>query len=96
MVEGNSENKIVIVCRCEDVSEEEIRRAIREYDLKTLDDIKRVTRAGMGLWQGRFCSNIIAKILSEKLRKKTEITPCSTRSPVRPMTIGEMAEAEVE
>lgn len=37
----------IIVCRCEDVTLGEIRKAIRE-GATTLDEVKRITRAGMG------------------------------------------------
>ncbi len=55
-----------IVCRCEHVSEGEIREAIRR-GATTLDGIKYRTRAGMGRCQGGFCTPRIVKILSEEL-----------------------------
>ena len=52
-----------IVCRCEEVTREEIMEAIRQGD-GSLDAIKRRTRAGMGFCQGRTCRRLIARILS--------------------------------
>ncbi len=56
-----------IVCRCETVSEGEIRDAVRRNP-KTfdIDGIKRRTRAGMGRCQGGFCAPYVMKILSEE------------------------------
>ena len=54
-----------IVCRCEKVSEAEIRQAARE-GATTLDGIKLRTRAGMGRCQGGFCTYRILEILAEE------------------------------
>ncbi len=57
-----------IICRCEMVSEGEIREAIkRPVGAVTLDGVKRRTRASMGRCQGGFCSPKIMKLLSEEL-----------------------------
>lgn len=65
-----------IVCRCEVVTEGEIRDAIRRpLGARTLDGIKRRTRAGMGRCQSGFCSNKIVEILAEELNiKRNEVT----------------------
>ena len=57
-----------IICRCELVTEGEIVQAIkRPIGAKTLDGIKRRTRAGTGPCQGGFCSPRVAEILSREL-----------------------------
>ena len=57
-----------IVCRCETVSEAEIRASIRcRIGARTLDGVKRRTRAGMGRCQGGFCTPRIIEILCEEL-----------------------------
>ena len=56
-----------IVCRCEVVTEAEIREAIRRpVGARTVDGVKRRTRAGMGRCQGGFCSPRVAQIISEE------------------------------
>ena len=56
-----------IICRCETVTEAEIIRAIhRPVGAKTIDGIKRRTRAGMGRCQGGFCSPRVAQIISNE------------------------------
>jgi glycerol-3-phosphate dehydrogenase len=58
-----------IICRCEKVSKGEILRAIHQpLPVRSLDAIKRRTRAGMGRCQGGFCSPKVVKILSEELK----------------------------
>ena len=57
-----------IVCRCEQISEGEIRDAIRRpLGAKSLDGVKRRVRAGMGRCQSGFCSPKIMDILAEEL-----------------------------
>ena len=62
-----------IVCRCETVSEAEILAAIRcRIGARTLDGVKRRTRAGMGRCQGGFCTPRIIAILCEELGLEPE------------------------
>ncbi|MBP5342616.1 NAD(P)/FAD-dependent oxidoreductase [bacterium] len=57
-----------IICRCEVVSEGEIKEAIRRNPgAKDLDGIKRRVRAGMGRCQMGFCTPKILEILSQEL-----------------------------
>jgi glycerol-3-phosphate dehydrogenase len=57
-----------VVCRCEQVTEAEVRAAIRRpVGARTIDAVKRRTRAGMGRCQGGFCSPRVLEILSEEL-----------------------------
>ena len=65
-----------VVCRCEKVSEGEIVEAInRPVGARTVDGVKRRTRAGMGRCQGGFCCSKVLEILSRELNlPKTKIT----------------------
>ncbi len=57
-----------VVCRCEVVTEAEIREAIRRpVGATTIDGVKRRTRAGMGRCQGGFCAPRVAELLGEEL-----------------------------
>ena len=56
-----------IICRCEVVTEAEIRAAVRRpVGARTIDGVKRRTRAGMGRCQGGFCMPRVADIISEE------------------------------
>ncbi len=56
-----------IVCRCERVTEGEILDALsRGIPVRTIDAVKRRTRAGMGKCQGRFCRPRVAAILERE------------------------------
>ncbi len=57
-----------IVCRCEGISEGEIREAIKR-GATTVEAVKRRTSAGMGRCQGGYCRQIIREILEEENEK---------------------------
>ncbi|MDR1701650.1 MAG: FAD-dependent oxidoreductase [Sporomusaceae bacterium] len=58
-----------VICRCELVTEGDIVRAIHSpCGARTLDGVKRRTRAGMGRCQGGFCAPKIVKILARELK----------------------------
>lgn len=67
-----------IVCRCETVTEAEIREAIRRpVGARTVDGIKRRTRAGMGRCQAGFCTPRTLELLCEELDlDPAEVTKC--------------------
>ena len=57
-----------VICRCETITEGEIVDAIhRTPGARSLDGVKRRTRAGMGRCQGGFCSPRVMEILSREL-----------------------------
>lgn len=57
-----------MICRCEMITEGEIRDAIRRpLGARSLDGVKRRTRAGMGRCQSGFCSPKTMEILADEL-----------------------------
>jgi len=56
-----------IVCRCETVSEGEIRAAIcQNPPARDIDGVKRRTRSGMGRCQGGFCMPYVMRLIAEE------------------------------
>lgn len=81
----------VIICRCEEITRGEIKEAIRN-GMHTLNGIKRVTRAGMGLCQGQTCQRLISQILASELGlPPAEVEPSTSRAPVRPIRLSVFA-----
>jgi glycerol-3-phosphate dehydrogenase len=57
-----------IVCRCENVSEADVVRALHgDIPARSLDGVKRRTRAGQGRCQGGFCTPRIVEIASREM-----------------------------
>ncbi len=67
-----------VICRCESVTEGEIVDAIhRVPGARSIDGVKRRTRAGMGRCQGGFCSPKVLQILARELGLPMEaVTKC--------------------
>ena len=83
-----TEQDNTLVCRCEDITLAEIRRVIAD-GYRTIDEIKRVTRAGMGPCQGRTCRLLIAQELSRHYGiPMEEILLPTFRQPVKPVKLG--------
>ena len=86
----------IIICRCQEVTRQDILDAIAD-GATTVDGVKRRTRAGMGLFQGKTCERLVAKIIAEETgRPMADILPPKSRIPVRPVKIGIIGGGEVE
>lgn len=85
-----------IVCRCEDVTLEEIRNLIRE-GFTTLEEIKRISRCGMGPCGGKTCSLIIAREIAAFTGQKIADVEISVqRPPIGGIKLGELVGEEDE
>lgn len=81
----------VVICRCEEITRGQIKEAIRQ-GMGTLNGIKRVTRAGMGLCQGQTCERLVTQILASELGiRPGNVTPTTARAPVRPVRMSVFA-----
>jgi len=86
-------NKDKIICRCEDITEAEILAAI-EQGAQTADEVKRLTRAGMGHCQGRTCRRLVNQALSRKLgQNPDEQRTVTQRSPLQPLSLRTLADS---
>ncbi len=84
----------LIVCRCEEVTKGEIRRAVHA-GFRSLTEIKRYLRSGMGLCQGQTCARLVRAIVAKELGVKPSELPMSTnRAPARPVEMDIYAREE--
>ncbi|SHJ41674.1 BFD-like [2Fe-2S] binding domain-containing protein [Dethiosulfatibacter aminovorans DSM 17477] len=70
----------VIVCRCSDVTMKELRDLIDE-GYHTFEEIKRITRIGMGPCQGKTCGQIVLRELSKATGKPVSELKFQTNRP---------------
>jgi NAD(P)H-nitrite reductase large subunit len=83
-----------IICRCEEITESEVLEAIHA-GARTLDDVKRRTRAGMGVCQGKTCQRIVAGLLARELGcPLSDIAAPSVRPPTRPLLLAAFLEEQ--
>lgn len=89
-VEGPDDN--LLVCRCEEVTKGEIRKAVHE-GIFTMEEMRRYLRSGMGLCQGQTCGKLIKSIIAGELKvAPDEVEYASSRAPMRPMEMYILAE----
>ncbi len=83
----HGEDDDIIICRCEEITKGEIRRAVHE-GMMTMTEVKRYLRAGMGLCQGNTCGKLIKGIIARELEiSASQIEECTARGPARPVEI---------
>ena len=88
--------KNAIVCRCEDITEEEVTETIDE-GYTDLEELRKKLRIGMGPCQGRVCIQLVMKILEKKTAKKISKAPLPTsRPPIVPVSLGTLASGKDE
>ena len=82
-VEGSDDN--LLVCRCEEVTKGEIRKAVHE-GIFTIEEMRRYLRPGMGLCQGQTCGKLVKSIIASELKvDPSEVEYASSRAPMRPI-----------
>jgi NAD(P)H-nitrite reductase large subunit len=80
-----------MICRCEDITMGEIRRAI-EGGCCTPVAVKRAARVGMGICQGRTCAPLLYEIIAAYTGTPvSRQEPLSARGPVKALPLGTLA-----
>lgn len=80
-----------VICKCEEINVAEVETAVK-LGAETIDDVKRLTRCGMGPCQAKTCMPLIAEAIHELTGKPlAEIRPMRNRIPLRPITIEVLA-----
>ncbi|MEU9884233.1 NAD(P)/FAD-dependent oxidoreductase [Sphaerisporangium sp. NPDC051011] len=86
-----------LVCRCEEVTAGQVRRALAEHPyVTTVNVAKLLTRCGMGPCQGRYCGVTLAHLVAEHGGRPVEETGVFTaRVPVKPLSVGDLGRSPV-
>jgi D-hydroxyproline dehydrogenase subunit alpha len=86
----------VLVCRCEEVTAGTLRRCIAG-GVDEIGSLKRLTRAGMGRCQGRYCGPQIARLCAKATdRAPDEFALFAPRFPVKPIPVIAVASEKPE
>ncbi|WP_326909624.1 (2Fe-2S)-binding protein [Sedimentibacter sp. MB31-C6] len=81
-----------IICRCSDVTLKEVRNLISEGYI-TFEEIKRITRIGMGPCQGKTCGQLVMREIALATGKNIKDVKFQTnRPPVVGVKLGLIAE----
>ena len=83
-----------IVCRCEEVTAGEVRAACRELGVDDVRGAKLMTRAGMGLCQGRMCGRAVSDLVAATTGREPdpdEAVRSGGRLPATPVPLSVLA-----
>ncbi len=83
-----------LVCRCEEVTAGEVRTACRDLGVDDVRGAKLMTRAGMGLCQGRMCGRAVTDLVAETSRREPDVADsvrAGARLPATPVPLSVLA-----
>lgn len=85
-----------VICRCENVTVGAVRQAVKE-GANELNELKIMTRSGMGPCQGRMCGAALAELVAAELSVSPEKTGLlNIRAPLRLLPLEEIAAMPLE
>jgi NADPH-dependent 2,4-dienoyl-CoA reductase/sulfur reductase-like enzyme len=85
-----------VLCRCEEVMVGTVRAALRDHPhLRTANAVKLVTRAGMGMCQGRSCQPALcALVAAETGQDVAAVGSYTARPPVKPIPLAALSDTD--
>ncbi|MFW5488883.1 MAG: FAD-dependent oxidoreductase [Desulfovibrio sp.] len=84
-----------VLCRCENVTIGDVRKVLDE-GVRDLNEVKSITRCGMGPCQGRMCGPALAEIVGDYLSIEPDRTGLLTvRPPLKPIPLAEVASMDL-
>jgi glycine/D-amino acid oxidase-like deaminating enzyme len=83
------------ICRCEGITRATLERVAQERDVKDVSTLKRLTRAGMGRCQGRYCAPWLHEIIGDRA-PLSELALFAPQAPLRPVPVASLAAAKPE
>ena len=91
MCEAESAASRTIICRCEDVTLEDLQHLL-ERGYTSPDELKRVSRCGMGPCQGKTCRELVVAEIARYLSKDPgDVALPTFRPPTKPVKLGLIA-----
>jgi bacterioferritin-associated ferredoxin len=71
-----------IVCKCEDITKDDVRKAIEE-GYQDIESLKRYTGIMTGACQGKFCQCLLIEVMQElNVNEKNFSSPMTSRPPI--------------
>lgn len=96
MTHKNHMEDETVICRCEDITQEQVEDAI-DSGITDPEELKRFLHVGMGPCQGRTCGRLVIRILATKLNKPvSELTSPRQRPPLISIPISSVLGEEDE
>ncbi|WP_370539046.1 FAD-dependent oxidoreductase [Aureimonas sp. AU22] len=80
-----------LACRCEAVSFAALSRALEDGPHGDTASLKRLTRAGMGRCQGRYCGPVLARAAARDPKARAVVPKLAAQMPLRPIPLAALA-----
>lgn len=90
---GTMQNKSMIVCRCEEISYDELVESASKYKCSARE-LKLRTRAGMGYCSGRTCRTMVDTIANLHYPRKNNEVSLKHQAPIRPVRFSDLGEVK--
>lgn len=85
-----------VICRCENITVKDLRKVMAE-GVRELNEIKVVTRSGMGPCQGRMCGPALAELVAAELKLEPDQAGLlNIRPPLKPIPLKEVSKLELD
>lgn len=85
------EDDSIVICRCEEVTKGEIRKAVHD-GMFTLQEVRKYLRTGMGLCQGQTCGKLVKNVIARELNvSPMTLETAVGRAPMRPIEMKVLA-----
>jgi len=85
----------IIICRCRNVTLREVKEIIA-MGVTDIETLKRMTKVGTGICQGKTCLDLLVRILARETgRSPEEVGLPTLRTPVVPVEMGAL-ETDIE
>lgn len=85
-----------VICRCEEVTLKQLKVALSDGNLR-INDVKRMTRMGMGACEGRMCGPSVIELLQHRLNVAVEdVGTLNPRPSIKPVALGVLAADETK
>jgi hypothetical protein len=81
----------LVICRCEGIGASEVEHAVATLGCRSVGEVKRLTRAGMGACQGKVCYLLVQLALAHLAGPEAAAVPPRLRPPVRGVPLGRLA-----
>ncbi len=75
-----------LLCRCENITLSSI-KALIARGVRDLGNLKRLSRAGMGRCQGRYCSKLLVDLLTGATGKRPDFPRYAAQIPIKPLPV---------
>lgn len=84
-----------VLCRCENITVGDVRKIVSQ-GVTELNEVKAITRCGMGPCQGRMCGPVLGEIVAAELGGFVPDAGLLTiRPPLKPIPLGELAAMDI-